>query len=196
MNLCQEYLDRHSIKLPVVHLTSSGYVFLKTKNPKNRINWSVVSLAYHDGRYHPGTYSVNWSKPVHNGSCSRGRPLDNYDQRRLEWDEYEDYFLNWTKDFKTSRVISDKKEIVIVAWEMFVYSNDTALSNYAHREDFFNSLDNDLSIEERFEACENVIESMVDDPHSGNLRRNWEREMMLYVREYSHWLAELSNAES
>jgi len=196
MNLCQEYLERHSIELPVVQHSGNGYVFLKSKNKKGRINWSVVTISFQDGKYHPGTYLVNWSKPMHNGYGSRNRVFDSYEQRQLEWDEYEGFFLDWTKSLKNSRVVEDHKEILVVAWEMFVYANDQNLLSYAHREDFFNSIDDELSLDERYEACESMIEVMMEDPHVGNTRRCWDREIMVYVRGYSHWLAELSNAQN
>lgn len=196
MNLVSEYLNRHSLKVPVVLSTATGSLFLRSKNSDKRCRWSLVSIDYVAAKYHPGTYRVITMKPIHNGLIAKGRLFDPVASNDLFWDEYESFLLDWAKD-QTLQAVDNEKEVLIVAWEMFVYGGDKRLARFANREDFFNSVNIDLPLKDRHAACIQMINILCSDPNYHSLFRSWQGEMKRYINKdkYSYWLAELVNAK-
>jgi hypothetical protein len=96
MRLYHEYFKRRGLEnVPLVEHNTNGALILRTKDLLGRSSWVIVTIKWHDGGVHPGTYIIEYRTPIHNG-FSKGKLFENYSTKEIEWDEYEDYFLNWS----------------------------------------------------------------------------------------------------
>ena len=186
MHLSKEYCQRHSINVPLVKYTQKdGTIFLRDDSNLG-VEWFVLSFSFRDNPHHPGTYKISNRIPIHNG-YSKKLLFEVIDENVLEWDEYEDYILDFAKDIKTSRVVTDQTEIVLAAWEMFVYCHDRSLSKFA--DILFPSFDAELSAADRYAAYQLASNYFFENKFDFYI--SWKRDMISYIKSYSYWLAEI-----
>jgi len=199
MRLFEEYFQRHGIKgIPVVRHDNLGALILRTQDSTYwHSSWLLVTIKWVDGGIHPGKYVVEFYSPIHNG-FTKQRLFQKYNVKELEWDEYEDYFLNWSRSLegaagarKTPGVVRGGNEVVLTAWEMFVYCYDgwfarqeSELRHYVDR-----CLDVDLPLAHRYAGYQNCLIYLT--ARHPNVLKVWKYEVLALVQHYSEWLAAL-----
>jgi hypothetical protein len=127
--LCHEYLQRHSIKVPLVFHVIKTNVILWQKKEKNKPNWRVLSLNWRSQDYHPGFYEVNYIEAIHNGFV--GKKCFNHINRSdiWSWDQYEINLLKIVKEMSDQKILAkNNTEQLLAAWEMFVFLTDSYLA--------------------------------------------------------------------
>lgn len=192
MRLHEEYFRRHNIRdIPIVNHCSQGAVMLRTTDPdiwQNR--WILVTLKWVEHPQHPGSYNVEFLVPIHDGE-SRGKLFSRLPSVELEWDEYEDYILDWTKNLRGVVAVRGHKNIVLTAWEMFVYCYDGWFRRQHAdlKELLFRSIDEDLSLEDRYIGYQDTLIHL--STHHPAVLKAWKYEVLSQVQCYSDWLAKL-----
>ena len=200
MRLYEEYLERHLLNMPIVRHENQGAIILRTTDSKHwNSRWIIVTIRWHDQGIHPGKYYVEFYSPVHDG-YSTGRLFNKSGAKELEWDEYEDYFLNWSNNMtgfldessrKTSFVVKGDKDVILTAWEVFLFCYDgwftsqcSELRGYIDR-----SVDLDLLSEERYCGYQDSL-IYLTARHTAILK-SWKYDVLGLVQKYSYWLAQL-----
>jgi len=191
MYLAEEYLSRHSIESSFVKHTEYGVVFFRRefKNKNKNINWIFLEISYENNNVHPGIYRIKLMEPVHNGGKT-GRLFSQIGYPVcLQWDEYEDWMLNKEiPDSSLWRPIIKQEEIILFAWEMFVYTQDSWISKHALDDDLFSSLNDDLDLPTRYKHYQNIIKKIfTNQDQDQNQHFYWTGEMMNFVKKYCHW---------
>jgi hypothetical protein len=195
MRLYEEYFKRHAIKdIPLVRYDSMGALILRTEDTTYwHSSWLLVTIKWVDGGIHPGKYVVEFYSPIHNGYLKQ-RLFQKYNAKELEWDQYEDYFLNWSRSLDGDSmpgVVTGGKEVILTAWEMFVYCYD---GWFAHQESELRHyvdrcLDVDLPLANRYAGYQNCLIYLT--ARHPNVLKVWKYEVLALVQHYSGWLAAL-----
>ena len=182
MRLCEEYMMRHKIVVPLVRHVRNGSVFFSDGDSA----WRIKTFEYHSGENHPGMYTVSTLRPSHNGF--RGRLFEGCGQEELQWDEYEPYLLDWASKQKVLPPSTDE-EIMMVAWEILLRSCDKGLIRHIHFNPLAKSIDFEIPIAERcfnINACLKYFKSINDD-----IYKVWEGDISHYLKNYAGWLAQV-----
>ena len=203
MRLYEEYCQRHGItSVPLAKHEQAGAIILRI--PEGMLKnmpfgkWIMMTFEWKDSGVHPGRYVVEYSYPIHDGYL-KGRLFNKYNVKELEWDEYEEYWLNWTKGLSlnghTPVPVCSDREVILAAWEMFVYCYDgwickqsSELKCYIH-----NSMDLELAVQQRFAGYQNSL-IYLTARQPGALKA-WKYDVLSQVQHYSHWLADLLKAD-
>lgn len=199
MFLCEEYLSRHKIKVPLIKYVDSGTLFINYGRKiafdcqecggQHESNWLTFSIDWREGSYHPGSYLVRWEIP--SKSNYLGQPMMHTIQKvTLQWDEYEDYLLDWIIDVDKKEVVLGNKRVVLTAWEMFLYSNDRSIAERVHYDRIFSSIDLGLSIDRRYDCFRDAL-TYISKYHR-DLFKTWRYGMLdECVSDYAYWLGEV-----
>ena len=187
MRIFEEYLDRHKIDVPIVRHCNIGTLILRGDN-----RWVTLSIKWENHDYHPGQYHINMNSPIHDGYLNeiiftKNAPI------YKKWDEYENFFLKWGQNYPRLKPISDPKEVVLAAWEMFVFSCDSWFSKKDSdtKKLLFESLDKDNSIELRYKKYQEMLSIIeIDCPP---MLRIWKYEVLVRTQNYAFWLATVLN---
>ncbi|RDJ35231.1 MAG: hypothetical protein DWQ19_10475 [Crenarchaeota archaeon] len=188
MQIFEEYLQRHSITgVPLLRHTKSGYLFLRENKPK----WKVLSIFWKEPTYRPGYYVVNVCTPRHNSNAFDMEPI--LPEVKLGWDDYEEFLLNWATEYKDGAVVADKLEVLLMSWEMFVFSHDAMLArSYPSLiGSIYETLDFTQPKTDRFQSYNNLAKQL--DPGGGPFP-TWFRSFEMYNKHYCYWLSELVKA--
>lgn len=192
MRLHEEYFKRHNIKdIPLVNYCNQGAVILRTVDPEIWQNrWVLVRIEWVEHPQHPGMFKVEFSVPVHNG-VEKSRLFSRLPSTEKEWDEYEDFILDWTGKLRGVVPVRGMKEVTLAAWEMFVYCYDGWFRKQSHeiKEILFASLDEDLPIFERYKGYQDAMIFL--STHHPGVMKAWKYEILSQVHNYSDWLARL-----
>jgi hypothetical protein len=187
MQIYEEYLQRHDIGMSLVKYVSVGYLFLK-KPTDIGFNWEIVRFNWKEKDRSPGRYYFNVYTPVHDGNLIEDNLVS--PEIELNWDAYEDFLYDWTYQQKKSTVISGHKEMVLAAWEIFIFCHDTYFArNFDYIEPLlFESLNFNSSVETRFSSYQKTMKSV-----SGHYSffKQWNSLLNIYSKNYCHWLVEL-----
>lgn len=217
MQLYEEYLDRHDVGTKVLHHVKRGSLFLKlpfedpkkakraTKKkssmghhwspmPRNSTRWNVITVEWnHEPTYHPGKYYCNIMAPRHDSANRRNCTFDVIVERKIvHYDEWDSYWANWLKGTAKQTVVHGKDEVLLAAWEMFVFCNDTYFSRRPYEDKLFRSIDSELSVEDRKSAFSEVRELMACKERDSEVLSKWQHDFeMSHLQNYLHWLADL-----
>ena len=192
MFLQEEYLTRHGITdVPIINHITNGSLLLKMEN-----GYLLMTIAWREHDRHPGSYYINYYTPVHNGHADGGRYFNRITdvERELEWDEYHSYISSWVKG-QIMPVCGDK-EVILAAWEIFVFCCDGMLvdftSNTTLEKLIYNSLNEDASIDERFQGYQDCLAYIsVEFP---SMLKVFKHDVLPHIQYYCHWLAKLINS--
>ena len=186
MRIFEEYLKRNDIDVPIVHHCNIGTLILRGDN-----RWSLMNIKWQHHEYHPGQYEITIDSPIHDGHVSnvfftKNRPI------LKKWDEYEDFFLNWGKNHPTLKPVFEVKEVMLSAWEIFVFSFDSWFSKKPEFTNLlFESLDKDNPVDLRYKKQQELINLIsVEYP---NIFKIWRYEVLIRTQNYAFWLATLLN---
>jgi hypothetical protein len=195
MRLSEEYFQRHAITgVPLVRYEDTGAVILRMRDPTYwQSSWLLVTTRWTDGGVHPGKYVVEFYSPIHNGYIGQ-HLFKKCNAKAVEWDEYEDYFLNWSRAVAGDRMpsaVRAGKDVTLTAWEMFVYIYDgwfarqeSELRHFVDR-----CLDTDLPPAVRYAGYQNCVIYLT--ARYPSVLKAWKCEVLALVQHYSGWLAGL-----
>lgn len=194
MRLYEEYFRRHNIQgFPLVHHCTRGTLLLRTKNPDKARRWVIMSIRWAEHSQHPGSYVIEFILPIHDG-YGKGGLFAKLSPVSKQWDEYEDYLLEWSSQLKDLTPVRGRKNITLAAWEVFVYCYDGWFRKQTHalKEMLFRSLDEESCPEERFGALQQILDHLTTNQPA--VLRTWKYEVEMQVQGYADWLATLVEA--
>lgn len=179
MILCEEYLTRHAIKVPLIRHANQGVVFYKDGI------WFAKQFHWHPPEYHPGMYVVTTERSLHNG-LDRGRIFDVVEEITVQWDEYEQYLLQWASNFNCAPC--SEQDIKAAQWEMLLRGCDRALIRHMNSSKLSISIDLDLPLDIRCGHIDACIEYF--SRFDFKIYQLWES-LSFYQQHYATWLAEI-----
>ena len=203
MRLYEEYFRRYKLEhVPMVRHDPVGALILCTQETQHwtrdalywKSKWIIVTIKWVDGGIHPGTYAIDFHHPIHNG-YAKGQLFHKQTAEELEWDEYEDYFINYAKSGHVvpgiPAAIEGERQVVLTAWEVFVYIYDGwfATQTSELREYVDRALDTDLTLNDRYAGYQSCLMYLMTRHPS--VLKAWKYEVLLLVQQYSEWLATL-----
>jgi hypothetical protein len=180
MRLYEEYIKRHNLAVPIISHADYSVLFLR-REKANGIDWKIFTAQFRRDMQRHGLYQCILNQPQRNSIGSGYRPLSSWE---IEWDCFEDYMLGF--DGKDS-IVTGTQEVMLAAWEIFVFQAERYLVKYASNDDFFGSLDLTLSVERRYEHINRFIQT--NSFKTCEVYVYWTREMSKSVNDYSHALA-------
>lgn len=196
MRLFEEYFTRHNIAdVPVVHHCTAGALILRTTDSsiwKNR--WLLVTIRWEPHDHHPGQYRIDMNSPIHDGYASDSI-FTKWPSLHKKWHEYEDFFLEWSEDLKAVEPVQGAKEVVLAAWEMFVFAYDSWFFRQPNdiKRMLFESLDKDRPVEYRHQHYQDVAIFLAT--HHPAVLRAWKYEVLGRVVDYADWLAKIVKSQ-
>jgi hypothetical protein len=164
MDLQQEYYTRHAITAPlVVFPDNNGNHSLVLKNlgyKKARMpRWMVLLISYHKQENHPPYYKFVQYVPQHDSCGHSNNPLKQLWEKKVYWDEWEPFILEWTENNKGELVGVHGDELNLALWEMFQYSHDSWLAQNLHdrqKDSLFVAVDDTVENAARIAAYKEV----------------------------------------
>lgn len=209
MRLYEEYLLRHDIiNVPLVHHCHNGTLILRSTNSSVWANrWVLLKIKWVDHEYRPGHYCIDMNIPIHDG-YSKGIIFEKICSVEKKWHEYENFLIDWSSglisfvesivDSKVEGLepITEVKEIIMVAWEMFVFVCDERFTKQPNdiQQKLFATLDKDNSIETRYYYYRDIVTFLSTQQPS--ILRIWKYEFLEIIGDmqtYADWLAILIN---
>lgn len=196
MLLQEEYYKRHGIAIPMIRY--ERYVNVVLRN--SEYQWLVFSGSYQENKNHPGHYNFYYLKPKHNGySENLFENLANYD--KCYWDRYEYLILTWLNGLSTPKhygfkAIVDSKELLLVAWEIFLYTHDRWIANNTMTlgSKFYDLVEEStnpaVELTTRIFAYQKALSRIEESATASNSFKN---NIACYTKNYSFWLANLIN---
>lgn len=188
MQIYQEYMQRHSLDVPVVKHISSGTVFFKESDRKQ---WHILHLDWQPAGIHPGFYKCNVIVPNHDhGESSRPFHIHGLE---LHFDEYESHFAKLRH--KKAFFAANETEVYLAAWQMFCYLCDSLMSRFAAYDCFYKSLDPKVDSEDRYKNLNETLALIEQHYGSGSPCMNVWRNQLLrkYINDYAYDLAKTLN---
>lgn len=201
MQLYEEYLRRHGIEdRNITKHTDQAAVFYKSDSDQY---WRILWIKWMEPEIHPGHYVVRILRPIHNGGnlfTARSNYLQQdaphplfenilRQDKKLFWDEYEDFILGWVKTIRSSDVAVTKTQACIAAWEMLLRCFDKKLAESGCGNLFFATIDPGLGIQRRYaEIKEALIHCERNIPI---VHRAWLDKIDFYLVKHCGWLAEM-----
>lgn len=186
MLICDEYLDRHSIRVPTIPHVKSGVLLFRESN----FNWFIFSIKWKEADYHPGGYIIKVSAPAHNGlgkfDAIAQLPPKRGRQQLVYWDEYEDYIQSWWQSNSKIETPKNEKEVWLAVWDVFIYSCDKYLAQQMYVGRMFNIIDTSQSIEYRYSYLITILEFM-ENCHP-LIYDVWEKYFAPLIKSYCYWL--------
>jgi hypothetical protein len=180
MFICEEYVQRHKIKMPIIKRISFGSLFFKTDNSM----WKMLTITWKEPHNHPGYYNIRILNPIHDGG-TRGRCTDLITEDEIYVDEYEEFVLDFLKTVK--KVPTTRKEACNAAWEFSLYIFDTEIAKIANSFLSQSFLILDLDIHQR----EGFIHWLVGKVPL--FREFWSGEILRTIDNHQYWMGELKN---
>lgn len=129
MLLQEEYIQRHSIDVPLIVCTNFGNVIFRHDD----FRYLVAHLEWKYYSWHVGNFKIDIYNPVYNG-YTEGRLLNSYDDITIEWDNYQSFFRNWIPLWHGKIQPVTRHESLIACWEIFLYCFDGWLARNATTE--------------------------------------------------------------
>jgi hypothetical protein len=196
MQLYEEYLKRSGIKsCEIVKHVDKATIFYKSDSDQY---WRILYIRWIEPIIHPGHYSIKILKPMHDiGVVSLDKSfLENILRidKKLHWDEYEEFILGWSKTISYKDVAYTKERAYIAAWEMFLCCFDGILAKSGCSHLFFPTIDTKISIKRR---CSQIDESIkYCRKYIPNVYFAWVERMKRYLDYQCFWLAEIVKRNS
>ena len=193
MRLAEEYLDRHSVKIPQVKHTRIGFIFLKQLTDSG-MEWQIIENRWNEPANKPGFYQLFRHRPY----CRYGemRLEKIKDEEHLNCIEFEDYMVKMATNLPYP-VVSNPKEVLLTAWEIFAYLNPLLFTNCSSNNLLFNSLNFNLGCEERYRAQLDFLDyfKLKRTPSSFRID-HWYNHAKKYLDNYSYWFADFCHEKT
>lgn len=192
MRLYEEYFNRHLIvDVPVAHHCAVGSLILRTTDSSIwKSRWILVSIRWESHDHHPGQYQIGINYPIHDGYLHE-QLFTQLPSVTKKWHEYEDFFLEWSGNLKAVVPVYGPYEIVLAAWEMFVFSYDSWFIKqpFEIKQSLFEGLNKENSVHLRYQHYQDVV-IFLSTYHPAVLRA-WKYEVLSRVQNYADWLVEI-----
>lgn len=190
MRIFEEYFQRHKIiDVPLVHHCSNGTLLLEAdkQNPDWNSRWVLLTIKWVEDNHHPGEYLIELQTPNHD--CIN--KFFTTTQVTKKWQEYEDFILQWGSSLDGLRPITNSREILITAWEMFIFMYDSWFTKQPAtlKNKLFQSLDKENTLETRYSNYQDVAIFLAT--HHPAVMRIWKYEVLARVQNCANWLAHL-----
>lgn len=182
MRLCEEYVRRHALSIPLIIHAEYSAVFYQQDE-----SWLIHQADWHPPEIHPGHYSFRVFRPVHNG-FERGRTFERIKEDTVQWDEYEPRLIEWSRQPRI--VAKTKEEVLLASWEILLRCWDKALVRHIHMDDLLQSLDSSATPKTRCEYVARCVESF--SKSGSDCHRTWTTDLEKYRENYAYWLAQLA----
>lgn len=198
MQLYEEYLNRHKINKPLVSYKQTSTAIIVGGMPTR---WVLLNVLWNDPGGGVGHYAVEYLRPIHDGH-TRNRCFERFADKKLCWDEYEDYFIQVALSLKDEiafdgqsiivpKLVCGSKDVLLSLWEMFLFVYDGwicrqpgELKNYIYR-----SVNPESSAEERYAG---YMESLVYlATRAPSVLKSWKTDFMPMAHNYATWLIDL-----
>jgi len=171
MKLHEEYGARHGIAVPCIRYSNFSLL------GRDREGWVGLTSKHRRCSNTTGEHLVQFWRPIRN---KNGRFFSADAEYILEWNEYE----NWLFTFHTPyRFVYEEPELTLSLWELFLFVNDSALSNEGMFEQLYSTIDPEISPYDRLHNIEYI--SM-----PRNYNRYW-NSLRCFFSNYGNWLKEL-----
>jgi hypothetical protein len=194
LSLAEEYLQRHNIEdVNYIKHIRSGTIFMREESNLG-IEWGLTTINFFDRRtddtHGPGNYVIRHMRPIHDGYQNRKGMFETIASTTLEWDQYEDYMWSLILRPGRPRVMKDQKEVLLTAWEMFLYCCDSGLISYANNEIMYRTIDPEIPSSQRYSGFSTMKDQLQKtEPNFYDL---WNKEFMQqHVKNNCQWLAKL-----
>jgi hypothetical protein len=193
MFLYEEYFKRHNLlDVPLVRHCQKGSLIFCEDFKKNYI----LDIAWQNHDYHPGEYIITICEPVRNSYFLEDK-FSNFSFISKDWDEYEDYFLNWNKNISLNSLpIMNPTETILACWRMFVCIYEEWFSfQDAHLSQILNkSLNVKRSLEFRYKNYQSYIDFL--SHNYPEVLESWENDVLCRIKNYSYDLATAINQQN
>lgn len=191
MFLNEEYFRRHSIIAPLVKASERSNLIFRSAKKRWKTPWVIFEITkIQEVNYRPPYFVFKFLEPLYDG-CEKPKFYKKISEKRVYFDQYELEIINHIELFQGLNPISDLAEAKIAAWEIFLYCSDRRSSQIPIRlrEDLWKSIDNELPIEIRMLAQENIIKKL---HRRSNLIQKW-IDISTYCNplSYANWLAKI-----
>lgn len=207
MNLCEQYYNRHKILIPIIKHIKFGSLFFRTNVfPFHK----VICISWREPLYEPGLYLIE-SKSIKRFSgvnlADQFNCVGHIDEIisttksdkefAIGWNNYESFLsnLNQSFDLENFEIVSNKHEVILFAWEIFVFSQEEFLmQNFSHlKKHIFDSVDIGKDIKYRYLAYSNFIKDCIkfEDKNSITLDFLYKTLIFPYIDNYVYWLAKM-----
>lgn len=184
MLLYEEYIERHSLNLNLVKHINHGFLFSRTTKH------AVLSIVWTPPDRCPGYYKFQHHTPVRDAHLKNNLFMPVGPCKIVEWDQYEDEFLKYLKEYKP---IYGIYEVFVMAWEMFVYSYDTWFATQNYAKEVYATLDQEKSLKERVKSIQDFL-VFLGDKHV-SIKEAWEAGDKKYLSYYCHWICTIKTKE-
>lgn len=166
MNPQEEYFLRHSINAPLIKVCDPFSYLIFRANRTWKSSWIVFHINKIQKQiYHPCYFDFTFLRPTHNGGDKSNCMHIESRREQVGFDDYELALLAQCGNLNGLDPIIDLAEAKMATWEMFLYCNDYRLSEIPIRLKSFlwDSINTDLSIEQRMKSQEKVIAALSVD---------------------------------
>lgn len=134
MLLCEEYLQRHQLKIKIFPRFKTRDYYLLFGQSKQ---YTLVCLKPELDYRNDGSYTIQITTPIHN-SRLKTNCFEFVKNIRIEWDEIEDYFIEFSSNFENCFF---GKQLDHAVWRIFVYCFDGWFaSNFSNKDLLLHSL--------------------------------------------------------
>lgn len=184
MNILKEYSLRNKINEPIVYHVDYGVLILKNHDKSRKNNWFVFSVNNHD--FSQGEYEFAIKSP--NKFPSSQTIINLYNSHFFSvktWDQYESFFYNLSFVENNFEPIFNKKEIILAAWEMFIFINESWFlnQNLFIKNMLFETLDIEKSLKIRYDYYEKFLAL-----EKFNIFSSWQKGFLSHLeKNYLHW---------
>lgn len=187
MLLCEEYLQRNTLTVPLVrHMTTNEFMFWFWKE-----SWHLYEIHWHGPDMHPGYYTLR-AQRVNRNCAETGRYFVGVSEKQVQWDEYEGELLKWTESLTGELFVPSTKDAVKQAsWEMVLMNCDKALVEHINVDLLMKSVDPDVSDAERNGAIDACVQYFRSAGSSGSAVVQAWNHYKQFREHYATWLAEL-----
>lgn len=182
MKLFEEYNQRHGLAVPLILPTTGCLIHSDDDYP----HWSLLDIVQESKKGNPDFYVVHFYKPVHDNTfyhpfADKEKPI------KLEWDEFEDYFIDWfqNRSYLEHRVVLDRDDVFLASWDMFLFYNDSWLATHGNHELIYQSLNTELTRSIRIASVLECLRGIrMSNQH---VYSAWEREFEPIPDRYLKW---------
>ena len=201
MKLYEEFLSRINVSVPVVEHHSEWAFLFRTYGDGWQTPFVLMTATWTQSENRVGYYLIAYHRAVHDGFSTK-RYFEKYNDTRVAWDEYDDYFKNWEvrryikPGLKESlSPIFGDNQMLFSAWEMFIYTHDgwVARQPPEFRVYVEGVIDDARSDNDRIKSYQNALLFLTT--REATILRAWKNEIMGRMRNYGHWLGRLLSSD-
>lgn len=203
MRLYEEYLQRHQIRIPLVHHCAGVSCVIRVGD---RRIWSgftsseelafklpvhaVLEIRWVHASSRPGEYHISIKSPLHDATQGSGCYSYPYSVV-VKWHEYEDSVYRICELLKGARTYQEPHDLLLAIWEMFVYAHDTWFCRQSGDLKYllYQTLDREVASTQRVSCVQEAVRRIAAvNPVAAKM---WRDEFLVHLQQENEWLAGL-----